>query len=141
MEGIRKNRAGETRAHEAIVAYDMEDTHPLVKIPEGVIQDGFIGAWIRKDIRGEADPRVERQAQKGWIPVPADRWPGISSDPLNRNPLTKQFVCCGDLILMERPKRMLDREREVERNNRIEKTSALEGLTPSKNKGALITSF
>ncbi len=107
---------------------NMDYLSPL-DVPEGVKKEGFSYAWVRKSIRGEDDYRVEQMAARGWTPVPADRCPGMSLDPLNRNVLSKEFVCYKDVLLMERPSVYSEREEEYLNQLNRNKLKSLRGVS------------
>jgi len=124
----RTNREMETRIHEERESYNMDYISPL-SIPDGVKKDGYSYAFVRKDIRGQDDFRVEEMAAKGWTLVPAERAKGITFDPLERNPLSKKYICYKDVILMERPE--IYSKQETARFNKLnaDKLKSLRGVS------------
>lgn len=127
MKNIR-SRDAEIRNNEMLENYEMEYISPLT-IPHSIKKEGHSYAWVRKEIRGKDDFRVEEMASKGWQPVPADRAPNFAFDPLDRNPLSKRFVTYKDLLLMERPS--IYSERETANFNKLnsDKIKSLRGVT------------
>ena len=124
----RTSREMENRTNEMREVYETDYISPL-SVPEAVKRDGYSYAWVRKDIRGQEDFRVEEMAAKGWTLVPADRAPGIALDPLERNPLSRKYLCYKDLILMERPE--VYSKQETARFNKMnaEKIKSLRGVS------------
>ena len=98
----RTTRDSETRIQEVREEYNMDYISPFT-LPSGVKKDGYSYRWVNTGIKGEANFRVEEMAAKGWILVPADRAPGYSFDPLERNTLSRKYISYKDVILMERP--------------------------------------
>jgi hypothetical protein len=93
---VRKADKDETR-----VKYDMSYISST-DIPEHVKQPGFEYYWERHSIRGQTDSALDFALRRGWKPVPIERDPGRFSDILDRNPLSRKFICQGDIILLER---------------------------------------
>jgi hypothetical protein len=109
MKNNRNTRDSETRDNEMLLEYNMDYISPL-SLPPGVAKEGYSYYWAAKDIRGEENYEVERLAAKGWTLVPTDRAPEYSFDPLKRNPLSSEYICYKDVILMERPEVFSKRE-------------------------------
>ncbi len=124
----RKDREVETRVHEMREVYDTEYTSPIA-IPPGVKKDGYSYRWVNTGIKGAENHRVEEMAAKGWTLVPADRAPGFSFDPLERNPMSKKFICYKDVILMERPEHFLKRETDNFHRLNDNKIKSLRGVS------------
>lgn len=104
-------RESETRAHNMRDDYDM-DYHSPLDIPESVKKPGMSYRWVNTSIKGKENYRIDEMAARGWTLVPVDRNPGSAFDPLGRNPLSKQYICYKDVVLMERISYYSDRERE-----------------------------
>ncbi len=98
----RNNREAELRVHEMRDEYNMDYVSPLA-LPPGVAKEGYSYRYVCTGIKGAENFRVEEMAAKGWTLVPADRAPKFDLDPLDRNPLSKKYICYKDVILMERP--------------------------------------
>lgn len=124
----RSTRDNEARTQELRESYDMDYISPL-SIPAGVKKEGYSYAFVRKEIRGQDDFRVEEMAAKGWTPVPADRYPSHIFDPLERNPLSKKFITYKDLILMERPEKYSKQETIRFNELNANKIKSLRGVT------------
>lgn len=123
-----KTRESELRSHEMRDEYDMDYVSPL-RVPEGVKKDGFSYRWVNTGIKGEENYRIDEMASKGWALVPVDRGLGITFDPLGRNPLSKQYICYKDVVLMERPSIYSEREKSrLDKINR-DKIKSLRGVT------------
>ena len=123
-----KTRESELRSHEMRDDYDMDYVSPL-RVPEGVKKEDYSYRWVNTGIKGEENYRIDEMASKGWVLVPVDRSPGITFDPLGRNPLSKQYICYKDVVLMERPSVYSDRERaRLDKINR-DKIKSLRGVT------------
>jgi len=114
IESKRLSRGLETRATDRKkerVEYDMgyvSSTH----IPEHVKKEDHDYYWERTSIRGQIDSALDGAIRKGWKPVPIDRDGGRFSDILERNPLSRKFICQGDVILLEREKELSVKEKE-----------------------------
>lgn len=128
MKNTRSTREAETRANEMLESYNMNQSSAL-DVPVRIKKDGYSYAWVRKDLRGEMDGRVEEMAAKGWALVPADRAGTTSLDPLERNPLAKKYYCYKDLILMERPEEFSRRETETLNRFNENKIRSLRGVS------------
>lgn len=116
MRSNRTSRESESRNNERRPSYEMDYSSPL-SLPPGVKKEGYSYAWVRKDIRGQDDYRVEDMMRKRWEAVPADRAPAHYTDPFGRNPVSKQFLCYKDVIVMERP--AIETEMEIDRLHKI----------------------
>ena len=103
-------READLRSHTMRNDYDMDYISPL-DIPASVKKDGYSYRWVNTSIKGEENYRIDEMAAKGWTLVPVDRSPNIAFDPLGRNPLSKQYICYKDVVLMEIPSVYSDRER------------------------------
>lgn len=107
----KNTRQSEKRIYEALPEYDMDYANPL-EVPASVKQDGYSYRWVNIAIRGETNYNIDKKAARGWKLVPKDRASNMSFDPLNRNPLSKDYICYKDVVLMERPTVYCDKERE-----------------------------
>lgn len=126
----RSTRESEKRIHEALPSHRMEYSHPMEAIVEAVRKPGYRYRWARREICGEADYDVEASINKGWVLVPIDRLPGgLNLDPLNRNPIAKQFICYKDVILMERPEEFSIREERALNEFNENKIRSLRGVS------------
>jgi len=94
-------------------------------IPNHVKKDGFDYYWERTSIRGQLDSALDAAIRRGWNPVPIDRDPGRFNDVLERNPLSRKFICQGDVILLEREQVISESEKQA--NNKL----SMERLTSS----------
>lgn len=129
MKNNRSTREEETRNDEMLESYNMGYVSPL-SVPPGVQKEGFSYYWAPKGIRGEEDYEVERLAAQGWTLVPASRAPaGYSLDPLKRNPLSTEYICYKDVILMERPEIFSRRETEAFNKLNANKLKSLRGVS------------
>jgi hypothetical protein len=128
MKNTRSTREAETRANEMMETYSMNYVSGL-EIPASAKREGYSYAWVRSNLRGEMDGRVEEMAAKGWELVPADRAGKAALDPLDRNPLAKKYVCLKDLILMERPEEFSRRETEALNRFNENKIRSLRGVS------------
>ncbi len=123
-----ESRTAEIRANEIRETYDMDYVSPL-SVPPGVIQEGYSGRWISTNYKGAENFRIEESSRQGWTMVPRDRAPGLNLDPLNKNPLSKQYFVTQDVILMEIPTEIL-KSRDMMRNQkRANKIKSLKGVT------------
>lgn len=90
-------------------------------IPDNIRKVGFEYYWERTTIRGATDSALDAAIRRGWTPVPMDRDPTRFSDILDRNPLSRKFICQGDVILLEREKGICDEESEANDQLSIER--------------------
>lgn len=102
MKSMKPSREAESRDNGLRIDYNMEYVSPL-SLPPGVAKEGYSYYWVSKDVKGMENYEVERLAAKGWTLVSSDRAPSYALDPLKRNPLSSQYLCYKDVILMERP--------------------------------------
>lgn len=124
----KSTRDTETRAHEMRETYDMDYVSPFT-LPKGVAKDGYSYAWVRMSIKGQDDYRVEEMAAKGWTPVPSDRAPNFSFDPLERNPLGRKYMTYKDVLLMERPEIFSKKEEARFNEMNANKIKSLRGVS------------
>ena len=124
----RITREAETRTNDMREIYDTDYTSPL-SIPPGVKKDGYAYRWVNTGIKGAESYRVEEMAARGWSIVPADRAPGFTFDPLDRNPMYKKFICYKDVVLMERPQVYSDKETERLHRLNDSKIKSLRGVS------------
>jgi len=127
MTKTRTTRDEETRDMHLSENFKFGNANPY-DLPRGVFREGYSFHWGRTYVKGLIDNNLEHLMRKGWELVPASRTTGTSLAPLNRNPLSKEFICTYDTILMERP---IDyRKREIKEEQRIteEKTRLLPGI-------------
>lgn len=128
MKNTRSTREAESRTNEMMETYSMNYKSKL-DIPTSIKKDGYNYVWVRSNLRGQMDGRVEEMAAKGWELVAADRAKNASLDPLDRNPIAKKWHCKGDLILMERPEEFSRRETEALRRLNENKIKSLRGVS------------
>lgn len=127
MKSERQSRGLEVRAAEKEdkrSKYNM-DYVSSTDVPEHIKKEGFDYYWERTSLRGQTDSSLDAALRRGWIPVPIDRDPDRFCDILERNPLSRKFICQGDVILLEREKIMTDQERQT--NDKV----SMERLTSS----------
>jgi hypothetical protein len=127
VKAVLPSRKRSMRREEMRPQIHMDYLSPL-EIPHSMRKEGYSYAWIRKSIRGEDDFRVEQMAARGWTPVPSSRCPALSFDPLDRNPLSKNFICYKDLLLMERPSVHSQREEEAFHRMNHHRLNSLRGV-------------
>jgi hypothetical protein len=128
MKSNRSTREEETRNDEMLPTYNMGYVNPL-SLPPGVQKEGFSYYWAPKGIRGEENYEVERLAAQGWTLVPVSRAPSYSFDPLKRNPLSAEYICYKDVILMERPKIFSEKETAAFNELNANKIKSLRGVS------------
>ena len=125
MSDERKSRASEGRTtRNGGTKYNMNYVSST-DLPDHVKKEGFDYYWERTSIRGQIDSALDAAIRKGWNPVPVDRDPGRFSDILDRNPLSRKFICQGDVILLEREQVISENEKQA--NDKL----SLERLTTS----------
>jgi hypothetical protein len=127
MKSERQSRGLEARAAEK---EDKRSKYNMgyvssTDVPEHIKKEGFDYYWERTSLRGQTDSSLDAALRRGWIPVPIDRDPDRFCDILERNPLSRKFICQGDVILLEREKVMTDQERQT--NDKV----SMERLTSS----------
>jgi hypothetical protein len=108
MERARK-RAAELRGHMG----DVEDGTDKFYIPKDIVPDGWVYEWKRRSVAGAEDPAYQVQlARAGWEPVPVDR------DAAHRAQMPMGWagktIERDGMILMERPKEIVDEVRRLE---------------------------
>jgi len=114
MKSDRQSRGLDTRRaekDETRVKYNM-DYISSTDIPEHIKRPGFEYYWERHSIRGQNDAALDASLRRGWKPVPIDRDPQRFCDILDRNPLSRKFICQGDIILLEREVEIGQAEKE-----------------------------
>ena len=127
MKSERQSRGLEARAAEK---EDKRSKYNMgyvssTDVPEHIKKEGFDYYWERTSLRGQTDSSLDAALRRGWIPVPIDRDPDRFCDILERNPLSRKFICQGDVVLLEREKVMTDQERQT--NDKV----SMERLTSS----------
>ena len=93
-------------------------------IPDHVKKDGFDYYWERTSIRGQLDSALDAAIRRGWNPVPIDRDPNRFSDVLERNPLSRKFICQGDVILLEREQVISESEKQASNKLSMERLTS-----------------
>ncbi len=93
------------------VKYNM-DYVSSTDVPDHIKRPGFEYFWERHSIRGQNDSALDASLRRGWIPVPIDRDPERFCDILDRNPLSRKYICQGDVILLEREIAIGEAEKE-----------------------------
>jgi hypothetical protein len=125
----RINREREIRASALSNTYEMEFTNPL-SLPPGVAKDGFVYHWGRMSVKGKDDYRLEELLKEGWSVVPAERAESyVNLDPLNRNPLGKQFICQKDVILLEKEAKLVNERTRLFNEGNANKIKSLRGVS------------
>jgi hypothetical protein len=118
MKSERETRALDTRKADkdpTRIKYDM-NYMSSTDIPDHVKQPGFEYYWERHSIRGQTDSALDFALRRRWQPVPIERDPGRFSDILDRNPLSRKYICQGDVILLEREIAIGEAEKEYNAN-------------------------
>ncbi len=100
-----------TRDDDTREEFVMNYSSPLA-IVDRFKEDGMDYRWARRSTQGQDDFRIEELSLQGWTPVPASKAPKFTADPLNRNPLSKEFITYKDTLLMQRPSKYSNYERE-----------------------------
>jgi hypothetical protein len=73
--------------------------------------DGWTYEWKTKTVLGQENPAYQvEMARKGWEPVPASRHPSYMPDKGDYTTIERK-----GMILMERPKELVDEARDIER--------------------------
>ncbi len=119
MKNERKSRGMDARP------FDQEDKRAKYNmnyvsstdVPDHIKKPGFEYYWERTSIRGQTDSALDAAIRRGWTPVPMDRDPSRFSDILDRNPLSRKYICQGDVILLERESELCGQE--IEANNQL----------------------
>jgi hypothetical protein len=72
------------------------------------VPDGWTYEWKRQTVFGKSDPAYDTKlARTGWEPVPADRHPAMMPKG------TRGQITRDGLVLMERPKVITDRVKQI----------------------------
>ncbi len=141
MKNKQPSRDAESRTNEILAKYTMDYVSPLF-VPYAIRREGYSYKWVRKDVRGQDDYRVEEVTAEGWEPVAADRLEGFCPDPLDRNPLSKKFKTYKDLMLVERPTIFCDAERNALHKASHQALESLEAVPKGSSYGnSIINSF
>lgn len=89
---------------------NMDYVSPL-DIPENLKKDGYDYSWVSYSIRGEATFNVEQKMREGWTVVPVSRAKEYATDFIGRNPVGKKYITYKDVVLMERPVALGEKDR------------------------------
>ena len=128
----RSTREAERRAVENINPYSMEYRSPLDP-PEIIKRDGYEIVWIRHDIKGVDDFKVERYASEGYELVPKSRLgASVNSNPLERHPMADKWIIYKDLICMEAPVHIIERRRRRPEYIAEQRAAHLHGVTDDR---------
>jgi hypothetical protein len=127
LERARK-RAAELRDHLGSV----EDASDEFYVPLDIIPDGWVYEWKRKLVAGAEDPTYQVQlARAGWEPVPAARHPEMM--PKGRYAVIER----KGMLLMERPKEIVDEVRRLEHARARNQVRAKEAQIAGTPEGTL----
>jgi hypothetical protein len=112
MTEERKSRGLDTRAGEKKENRNKYNMGLVLStdIPERIKRPGFTYYWERMTLRGQTDSALDFALRRGWKPVPIDRDPERFNDILERNPLSRKYICQGDVILLEREEELSNAE-------------------------------
>lgn len=133
--GVRTSRDQETREAESVhdMPIDFEAQGPLPDIPA---RDGYAQRWVRVRKGKDADAQNLFAAQRrGWTP----RSPNTVSKSLQWLTVQREglggVVGANDVVLMERPMAINDRERDIKRRERRSIEQAVKNNLFSEYKG------
>jgi hypothetical protein len=127
LERARK-RAAELRDHLGGVEEASDDFY----VSPDIVPDGWVYEWKRKLVLGAEDPTYEVQlARAGWEPVPASRHPEMM--PKGEYAVIER----KGLLLMERPKEIVDEIRRLEQRRARDQVRAKEAQLAGTPEGTL----
>lgn len=128
----RPTRAQETRAAEERYATDEAAMSPLHIDPTEIPPD-MVYRWVRMSVRGQQDEaNVLNRTRDGWVPVPAERHQSYSKGrlfPGMRSSVDDDTIIRHvDMVLCEKSKRAVERDREKMNRENIEILQSTPGL-------------
>lgn len=123
----KSTRSSELRQNNMMKQYNMGYVSPL-DLPPGVAREGFKYSWEQRECHGQPNHRIEMLASQGWTLVPSDRAPMFSVDPLKRNPISNQYLCYKDLILMEAHEELAEMKERYYNDMTREQLNNIEGV-------------
>lgn len=131
----RKSRVTETRAGE--MRTNNKRSLPGNRYREDLYVDpntipkGMVYAWVRETIVGMDDPtNVTKRQIRGWSPVPSSRHPELVPPALpGREHLQQSIIRYGGLILMEKPKHLVEEMREEMREENAVTIRSIQNFT------------
>lgn len=96
--------------------YVSDDDNDRLRIDPSLIPDGMAYLWVTDSILGQPQPQWRaRRSRTGWTPVPASRHDGMF--------MPKGFdgeINVDGLVLHEKPKEFVDRDKLKDRRNAAE---------------------
>lgn len=129
----RPTRADESRASEERFVVNEAASSPLYVCEEHEIPPDMEYAWVRMSVRGYEDrANVQKRTRAGWTPVPANRHAAYSRGSLfpgmKANEGEETIIQYDGLVLCEKPKRILERERAARHRENLEIMESTPGL-------------
>lgn len=129
----RPTRADESRASEERTVINDSTTSPLYVCEEHEIPPDMEYAWVRMTVRGYEDrANVQKRTRAGWTPVPATRHASYSRGSLfpgmKSNEAEETIIQYDGLVLCEKPKRQLQKERAARHRENMEILESTPGL-------------
>lgn len=120
--------AAEVREHND----GMDDGTDKFLVDPRAVPDGWAYEWKRRTVFNQEDPSYQVSiARKGWTAVPASRHPEYMPMGHKGNVIERD-----GLVLMERPKELVDEARELEQREAKSRVSMLEqklsGVAPGQ---------
>lgn len=109
---LEDSRAAAQRRAAEILGHigDLDEGTDEFYIPRDMIPDGWDYEWKRRTVQGQEDPAYQvALARTGWTPVPVKRHPELM--PANWTGMTIERK---GQVLMERPKEISDRVRQLD---------------------------
>ncbi len=128
LAGLQAERALDSREAPAPMHDDEEgEWNPAVLTAAPPARAGFSQRWIRSSAMGVEDvPHLMRKRNEGWEPRQPETVPHGYFAPIVAHASMGNVISNGDMILMERPVRKTERQREaIEKMTRLQ-TGAIE---------------
>lgn len=129
----RPTRADDLRSTEERYVVNDAATSPLYVCDPSEIPPDMEYRWVRETVRGYVDEdNVLNKTRNGWTPVPASRHSAYSAGSLfpGMKPLhdDNSIIRHSGLVLCEKPKRLVDAERNRRQREHMEIMQSTPGL-------------
>jgi len=129
----RPTRVDESRASEERFVVNEAAASPLYVCEEHEIPPDMEYAWVRMTVRGYEDrANVQKRTRNGWSPVPATRHAAYSRGSLfpgmKSSEAEETIIQYDGLVLCEKPKRLLQKERAARQRENMEIMESTPGL-------------
>jgi hypothetical protein len=129
----RTLRLDESRSSEERLVINDAATSPLYVCEPHEIPPDVEYAWVRMTVRGYEDrANVQKRTRAGWTPVPASRHAAYSRGSLfpgmKSNEAEETIIQYDGLVLCEKSKRILQKERSARHRENMEIMESTPGL-------------